>query len=39
MFGLVLQLPPGDVLIGLALATILLALAAGIDLPADDTDS
>jgi hypothetical protein len=39
MLALVLQLPPGDVLIALALATILLALGAGVDLPADDSDA
>jgi hypothetical protein len=39
MFGFVLQLPPADVLIALALATILLTLAAGIDLPANDGDA
>ena len=39
MLGLVLQLPPGDVLFALALATILLALGAGVDLPVDDTDA
>lgn len=38
MHGLVLHLPPGDVLIALLLATILLALAAGVDLPPGDTD-
>jgi hypothetical protein len=38
MHGLVLHLPPNDVLIALLLATILVALAAGVDLPPGDTD-
>ncbi len=38
MLGLVLHPPPSDVLIALALSTILLALAAGVDLPADDSE-
>lgn len=39
MLAFVLQLPPGDLLFALALATILVALGAGVDLPADDTDA
>lgn len=39
MLGLVLHLPPGDVLIALALSTILLALGAGLDLPSDDNQA
>jgi hypothetical protein len=38
MLGLVLHLPPGDILVAIALSTILMALAAGVDLPSEDAD-